>query len=139
MRPKDSKQGLSVHGVRKIHSLGDTPITPIFRKDENNLEKEKKVRIVMDVDESIKAKIEENAKMCGMSMTLYLVWCALHEEPPKALPPSEIVKVKNLLCNFQEKLFDLEYMVEDNSYFEPYIKECKKLMTQIDRLLLEAS
>lgn len=29
-RPKNSKQGLSVHGVRKIHSLGDTPITPIF-------------------------------------------------------------------------------------------------------------
>lgn len=103
------------------------------------MSKEKKVRIVMDVDESIKAKMEENAKMCGMSMTLYLVWCALHEEPPKALPPSEIVKVKNLLCNFQEKLFDLEYMVEDSSCFEPYIQECRHLATEIDRLLLEAS
>lgn len=102
------------------------------------MEKEKKVRIVMDVDESIKAKIEENAKICGMRMTLYLIWCALHEEPPKALPPSEIVKVKNLLCNFQEKLFDLEYMVEDSSCFEPYIKECRELATEIDRLLLEA-
>lgn len=103
------------------------------------MEKEKKVRIVMDVDESIKAKIEESTKACGMSMTLYLIWCALHEEPPKALPPSEIVKVKNLLCNFQEKLFDLEYMVEDSSCFEPYIKECRQLATDIDRLLLEAS
>lgn len=103
------------------------------------MSKEKKVRIVLDVDANIKADIEANAKACGMSMTLYLVWCALHEEPPKALPPSEIVKVKNLLCNFQEKLFDLEYMVEDSSYFEPYIQECKKLMTEIDRMLLEAS
>ena len=103
------------------------------------MEKEKKVRIVMDVNESIKANIEANAKACGMNMTLYLIWCALHEESPRALPPSEIVKVKNLLCNFQEKLFDLEYMVEDSSCFEPYIKECKKLMTQIDRMLLEAS
>ena len=103
------------------------------------MSKEKKVRIVLDVDANIKAKIEESAKAYGMSMTLYLVWCALHEEPPKALPPSEIVKVKNLLCNFQEKLFDFEYMVEDSSCFEPYIKECRQLATEIDRLLLEAS
>lgn len=102
------------------------------------MSKEKKVRIVLDVDESIKAKIEENAKMCGMSMTLYLVWCALHEEPPKALPPDEIVRVKNLLCNFQEKLFALECMVEDISRFEPYVSECQQLMSEIDRLLLEA-
>lgn len=103
------------------------------------MEKEKKVRIVVDVDANIKAEIKANAKACGMSMTLYLIWCALHEEPPRALPPSEILRAKNLLCNFQEKLFDLEYMVEDSSCFEPYIKECKKLMTEIDRLLLEAS
>ena len=102
------------------------------------MSKEKKVRIVMDVDESIKAKIEENAKMCGMSMTLYLVWCALHEEPPKALPPDEIVRVKNFLCNFQEKQFALECMVEDISCFEPYVSECRRLMSEIDRLLLEA-
>ena len=64
------------------------------------MEKEKKVRIVTDVDEGIKAKIEKNAKKCGMSMTLYLFWCALYEASPKALQPSEIVKVKNPLCNF---------------------------------------
>lgn len=92
----------------------------------------------MDVDASIKAKIEENAKKCGLSMTYYLVWCALHEAPPKALPPNAIVRVKNLLCNFQEKLFTLECMVEDISYFEPYISECRKLMVEIDRLFLEA-
>ena len=44
----------------------------------------------MDVDVSIKAEIEENAKKCGMSMTYYLVWCALHEAPPQALPPDAI-------------------------------------------------
>jgi len=27
-RPKNSKQGLSVHGERKIHYAGDTPLTP---------------------------------------------------------------------------------------------------------------
>ena len=102
------------------------------------MSKEKKVRIVMDVDASIKAKIEENAKRCGLSMTYYLVWSALHEVPPKTLPPDEIVRVKNLLCNFQEKLFALECMVEDISYFEPYVSECRKLMFEIDRLLLEA-
>ena len=92
----------------------------------------------MDVDESIKAEIEENAKKCGLSMTCYLVWCALHEAPPQALPPNAIVRVKNLLCNFQEKLFALECMVEDISYFEPYVSECRQLMSEIDRLLLEA-
>ena len=102
------------------------------------MSKEKKARIVMDVDVSIKAKIEENAKKCGLSMTYYLVWCALHEAPPKALPPDEIVRVKNFLCNFQEKLFALECMVEDISYFEPYVSECRQLMSEIDRLLLEA-
>ncbi len=102
------------------------------------MSKEKNARIVMDVDESIKAEIEENAKRCGLSMTYYLVWCALHEAPPKALPPDAIVKVKNLLCNFQEKLFALECMVEDISYFEPYVSECKRLMGEMDRLLLEA-
>ena len=101
-------------------------------------EKEKKSRIVMDVDASIKAKIEENAKKRGLSMTYYLVWCALHEAPPKALPPDAIVRVKNLLCNFQEKLFALECMVEDISYFEPYISECRQLMKEMDSLLLEA-
>ena len=102
------------------------------------MSKEKKVRIVMDVDASIKTEIEEYAKRCGLSMTYYLVWCALHEAPPQVLPPDEIVKVKNLLCNFQEKLFALECMVEDISYFEPYISECRQLMSEIDRLLLEA-
>lgn len=102
------------------------------------MSKEKNARIVMDVDVSIKAKIEENAKKCGLSMTYYLVWCALHEAPPKALPPDEIVRVKNLLCNFQEKLFALECMVEDISRFEPYVSECQQLMSEIDRLLLEA-
>ena len=102
------------------------------------MSKEKKARIVMDVDVSIKAKIEENAKRCGLSMTYYLVWCALHEAPPQALPPDAIVRVKNLLCNFQEKLFVLECMVEDISYFEPYVSECRQLMSEIDRLLLEA-
>lgn len=92
----------------------------------------------MDVDESLKAEIEANAKRCGLSMTYYLVWCALHEAPPQALPPDAIVKVKNLLCNFQEKLFALEFMVEDISYFEPYVSECRQLMSEIDRLLLEA-
>lgn len=29
-------------------------------------------------------------------------------------------------------------MVEDISYFEPYISECRQLMSEIDRLLLEA-
>ncbi len=114
-------------------------MTPNTTERTNHLEKEKKVRIVMDVDESIKAEIEANAKACGLSMTYYLAWCALHEAPPKALPPEEIVKVKNLLCNFQEKLFDLEYMVEDSSYFQPYINECRQLAKEIDRLLLEAS
>lgn len=99
---------------------------------------EKKARIVMDVDASIKAEIEESAKKCGLSMTYYLVWCALHEAPPKSLPPDEIVRAKNLLCNFQEKLFALECMVGDISYFEPYVSECKRLMSEIDRLLLEA-
>ncbi len=103
------------------------------------MEKEKKVRIVMDVDESIKAEIEANAKACGLSMTYYLAWCALHEAPPKALPPEEIVKVKNLLCNFQGKLFELREMVEDYSSFESDIRECEKLMVEIDRLLLDAS
>lgn len=102
------------------------------------MSKEKNARIVMDVDVSIKAKIEENAKKCGLSMTYYLVWCALHEAPPKALPPDEIVRVKNFLCNFQEKLFALECMVEDISCFEPYVSECRQLMSEIDRLLLEA-
>lgn len=92
----------------------------------------------MDVDASIKATIEESAKKCGLSITCYLVWCALHEAPPKSLPPDEIVRVKNLLCNFQEKLFALECMVEDISYFEPYVSECKRLMREIDRQLLEA-
>lgn len=98
----------------------------------------KKVRIVMDIDESLKAEIEENAKKCGLYMTYYLVWCALHEAPPKALPPDEIVRVKNLLCNFQEKLFALECMVEDIGYFEPYVSECRQLMKEMDSLLLEA-
>ena len=102
------------------------------------MSKEKKVRIVMDVDASIKAEIEANAKRCGLSVTYYLVWCALHEAPPKALPPDEIVRVKNFLCNFQEKLFALECMVEDISCFEPYVSECRQLMSEIDRLLLEA-
>lgn len=102
------------------------------------MEKEKKVRIVMDVDVSIKSLIEENAKKCGLSMTCFLVWCALHEAPPQALPPDTIVRVKNLLCNFQEKLFALECMVEDISYFEPHVSECRQLMSEIDRLLLEA-
>ena len=102
------------------------------------MSKEKKARIVMDVDVSIKAKIEENAKRCGLSMTYYLVWCALHEASPQALPPDAIVRVKNLLCNFQEKLFALECMVEDISYFEPYVSECQQLMREIVRLLLEA-
>lgn len=90
------------------------------------------------VYESIKAEIEENAKKCGLSMTCYLVWCALHEAPPQALPPNAIVRVKNLLCNFQEKLFALECMVEDISYFEPYVSECRQLMKEMDSLLLEA-
>ena len=102
------------------------------------MEKEKKARIVMDVDESIKAEIEEKAKRSGLSMTYYLVWCALHEAPPKALPPDEIVRVKNLLCNFQEKLFALECMVEDISFFEPYVSECRQRMKEMDSLLLEA-
>ena len=102
------------------------------------MSKEKKVRIVVDVDESIKAEIEENAKKCGLSMTCYLVWCALHEAPPQALPPDAIVRVKNLLCNFQEKLFALECVVEDISYFELYISECRQLMKEMDSLLLEA-
>lgn len=102
------------------------------------MSKEKKVRIVMDVDESIKAEIEEYAKKCGLSMTYYLVWCALHETPPQAMTPDAIVKVKNLLCNFQEKLFALECMVEDISYFEPYVSECRQLMKEMDSLLLEA-
>lgn len=92
----------------------------------------------MDVDKSIKAEIEEYAKKCGLSMTYYLVWCALHEAPPKALLPDEIVRVKNLLCNFQEKLFALECMVEDISYLEPYVSECRQLMSEIDLLILEA-
>ena len=66
----------------------------------------------MDVDESLKSEIEANAKRCGLSMTYYLVWCALHEAPPQALPPDVIVRVKNLLCNFQEKLFALECILE---------------------------
>ena len=103
------------------------------------MSKEKKVRIVFDVDASIKSEMEANAKKCGMSMTLYLIWCALHEAPPKVLPPEEIVKVKNLLCNFQGKLFELREMVEDYSYFASDIRECEKLMVEIDRLLLEAS
>lgn len=102
------------------------------------MSKEKKVRIVMDVDESMKAEIEGYAKKCGLSMTYYLVWCALHEAPPQALPPDAIVRVKNLLCSFQEKLFALECMVEDISYFEPHVSECRQLMSEIDRLLLEA-
>ena len=102
------------------------------------MSKEKKARIVMDVDASIKAEIEANAKKCGLSMTYYLVWCALHEALPQALPPDAILHVKNLLCNFQEKLFALECMVEDISYFEPYVSECRQLMQEMDRLLLEA-
>lgn len=92
----------------------------------------------MDVDASIKAKIEENAKKCGLSMTYYLVWYALHETPPQAMTPDAIVKVKNLLCNFQEKLFALECMVEEIGYFEPYVSECRQLMKEMDSLLLEA-
>ena len=92
----------------------------------------------MDVDESLKSEIEANAKRCGLSMTYYLVWCALHEASPQALPPDAVVGVKDLLGNFQEKLFALECMVEDISYFEPYVSECRQLMSEIDRLLLEA-
>ena len=92
----------------------------------------------MDVDESLKAEIEANAKKCSLSMTYYLVWCALHEAPPQAMPPDAIVKVMNLICNFQEKLFALECMVEDISYFEPYVSECRQLMKEMDSLLLEA-
>ena len=58
------------------------------------MSKEKKVRIVMDVDESLKSEIEANAKRCGLSMTYYLVWCALHEAPPQALPPDAIEELK---------------------------------------------
>lgn len=107
--------------------------------EEEKKPKEKKVRIVMDVDADIKSKIEANAKACGLSMTMYLAWCALHEAPPKALPPPEIMKAKSLICNFQEKLFALECMVEDISYFEPYVSECRQLAKEMDRLLLGAS
>ncbi len=98
--------------------------------------KENKVRIVMDVDRKTKSDLEEYAQKCGMSLTLYLLWCGMHKEP-KAMPPEEIVKAKNLMCDFQYQLYQIMKYLDEYADIDRYVQQCGKLIKQMDRLLLD--